>query len=61
MKSQHEIAQSLLDEADADGHEFDLTALDILDYMGILGVSFAEGDNASKEYAETLQSRKDQP
>lgn len=52
---QSKVARELIELAENDGHEIDLTHLDLLDYMGILGVSFANGSAASLAYLDEIQ------
>lgn len=54
LRFQAETATEILFMAEEDGHECDLTHSDLLDYMGILGVSFARSGDASKAYIDGL-------
>lgn len=49
-------AQQLIDEMRLDMQGDDMTALDLLDYMGTLGVSFVVSPEASVAYFEALTS-----
>ena len=54
--SQLETARDLIELARDDGYAIDTEVgeFELLDYMGILGVSFVRGDAASREYIEGL-------
>lgn len=49
MDEQKKFAMQLADEINAD-HDTDLSALDILDYLGVIGAEFAEGNGGSDAY-----------
>lgn len=53
---QYNTAAALINEIKADISRLsDLDPLFILDLMGILGIQFAEGTDASKEYFEYIK------
>lgn len=57
IRLQIEASEGIIEEALSDGHEIDLSARDLLDYMGILGLSFVRGTAASDAYMQTLIDR----
>lgn len=54
--TQEEILEQLLQEARNDGHDIDLSVLDLLDYLAILGYELVAGDGCAVAYAEKIRA-----